>query len=235
MKTFAHNPFVRFAHKSLAYLLLFCIVNMPLWALNTSDARFNGTDTVNVDAFRSYIEWEDFNTVQDQLLRFLASGAALSADHAVLNKVMNGSMTQFDGILQAGQGHIILVNPAGITIGSTASINAGRFTASTMDMMGVEDFLADSGISAANLQFEFAKGAADPSAQIALLAGSAVNAERVELLAQQINNAGTITTGNDGVVAMAAGDYVLLGEPGSDVIIQMSGIEGGIIPLLLLV
>ena len=34
MKTFAHNPFVRIAHKSLAYILVFSIVNMPVWALN---------------------------------------------------------------------------------------------------------------------------------------------------------------------------------------------------------
>ncbi|MHC5213792.1 MAG: hypothetical protein ACYSOO_04295, partial [Planctomycetota bacterium] len=38
MKTFAHNPFIRIAHKSIAYLLVFCIVNMPVWAIIEGDA-----------------------------------------------------------------------------------------------------------------------------------------------------------------------------------------------------
>ncbi|MHC5142065.1 MAG: two-partner secretion domain-containing protein, partial [Planctomycetota bacterium] len=191
MKTFAHDPFVKIAHKSFAYILVFCVVNMPVWALDWNqgtNANFTNGDTVNVTALRSVIEWNNFDTAPGQLLQFLAGGGALTADHAVLNKVINGNITQFDGILQGGQGHILLINPAGIMIGSTATINAGRFTASTMHLqMSDTDFLA----GASN--FEFAKDSDDPAAQISLLAGSSVTAERVDLLAQQINNAGTIT------------------------------------------
>ncbi|MHC4771154.1 MAG: Ig-like domain-containing protein, partial [Planctomycetota bacterium] len=222
MKTFAHDPFVKIAHKS------FCVVNMPVWALDWSsgtNASFNGTDTVTVDALRSIGVWNNFDTAPGELIQFLQNGGgALTANHAVLNKVIGADPTLFEGLLRGGQGHIILFNPNGITIGGTAVIDAGRFTATTMGLT-----MTDDEFIAGNSDFEFAKGSDDPAAQISLLAGSEISAQRVDLLAQKITNAGMITTGPEGVVAMVAGDRVLLGESGSNIIVEMLGSDGGMV------
>ena len=225
MKTSRPRPDHTAGHRYLACLLAFCIINLPVWALSgfnavNGSASYNGSDTVTVNQLRSIIDWTDFNTGPGQLIEFLSNSGALTSNHAVLNRVTGGAMTNFQGLLEGGQGHIILVNPHGITIGSDAVINAGRFTASTMHLqMSDQDFL-----NGVNEPFRFVKGVNDPGAQIVLLVGSEMNAQRVDLMAQQISNAGTIMTGNgsDKIVAMAAGDNILLSETGSNVIVELS-------------
>jgi filamentous hemagglutinin family protein len=222
MKTSRRVPYRLIAHRFVVYLLVFCFVNLPVWALSgfnavNGSANYNGSDTVSLNQLRAIIDWTDFNTNPGQLIQFLAGGGQLTSNHAVLNRVTGMAMTDFQGILEGGQGHILLINPQGITIGSGAVINAGRFTASTMHLqMSDQDFLD----GASN--FEFVKGVNDPQAKIALLVNSEINAQRIDLLAQQISNAGIITTGNGGIVAMATGDSVILGESGSNIIVELS-------------
>ena len=125
MKTSRPVPYRLIAHRFLACLLAFCFINLPVWALSgfnsiNGSASFNGSDTVSLNQLRAVIEWNDFNTNPAQLLQFLAGGGALTSNHAVLNKVIGLDPTLFQGLLEGGQGHIILVNPHGITIGSGA-------------------------------------------------------------------------------------------------------------------
>ncbi|MHC4783625.1 MAG: two-partner secretion domain-containing protein, partial [Planctomycetota bacterium] len=225
MKTFAHDPFVKIAHKSIAYILVFCVVNMPVWAISghqlvAGSAGFtSGNDyLVNLSSDRAVINWDNFDAINGQGITFTGPGS-----FAVLNRVVAGGATNFDGYLNGNQGHILLINPQGIVFGPNASISAARFTASTMHLVDDENF---SNFMSSSNTFEFAKGGADPAAQIALLAGSEITAQRVELLAQKITNAGTITTGPGGIVAMVAGDRVLLGESGSNIIVEMDSATG---------
>ncbi|MHC4554922.1 MAG: hypothetical protein ACYSUS_06445, partial [Planctomycetota bacterium] len=102
MKTFAHNPFIRIAHKSIAYLLVFCIVNMPVWALNANDADVSsGTanitgaaNTVSVDLItnRAVLDWTQMNATNAETLNFTGSSG-----FAVLNRV--ASAVDFNGAL----------------------------------------------------------------------------------------------------------------------------------------
>jgi filamentous hemagglutinin family protein len=233
MKMLMKSKTRQHARKAISCLLAFLIINGPVWAIsNTSIKAMQnaGINTLtpgvltklNINDVRAIIDWNNMDTVANELLRFqLPGGSDLAANYAVLNRIA-GDPTQFYGRLQGGMGHIIMINPKGITFGPSAVVEAGRFTASTMQIqMSNEEFLAG------NDNFSFAKDGGDTAAQIALLAGSSVNAQRVDLLAQQIINQGTITTGKGGIVVMAAGQSVYLGETGSSVIVEMAGNESG--------
>jgi filamentous hemagglutinin family protein len=167
MKTSNHVPYRLIVHRFVVYLLIFYFVNLPVWALNwnsATNATSNGAYNmdVTVDELRAIIDWNNFNTDPGQILSFFAANGIdpLTANHAVLNRV-TGDLTKFNGELRGGQGHILLINPAGITIGSSAVINAGRFTASTMHLqMSDQDFL--NGAS----NFKFVKGVNDPQAKL---------------------------------------------------------------------
>src|SRR5690606_15553948 len=53
----------------------------------------------------------------------------------------SGEVTRFDGTL-TGAGHITIVNRAGIAFGSTANIDVGAITATTLDIINA-NFMAD--------------------------------------------------------------------------------------------
>jgi filamentous hemagglutinin family protein len=142
MKTFAHDPFVKIAHKSLAYILVFCVVNMPVWAISghqlvAGSAGFTSGDDylVNLSSDRAVINWDNFDAINGQGITFNGPGS-----FAVLNRVIAGGATNFDGYLNGNQGHILLINPQGIVFGPNASISAARFTASTMHLVDDENF-----------------------------------------------------------------------------------------------
>ncbi|HOL31919.1 MAG TPA: hypothetical protein PK052_08040, partial [Anaerohalosphaeraceae bacterium] len=72
MKTLKHFPFAQIAHKTIACLLTFCMVNLPVWALDAGDASVSaGTavihspaaNTVSVDLItpRAVVDWTQMN------------------------------------------------------------------------------------------------------------------------------------------------------------------------------
>jgi filamentous hemagglutinin family protein len=204
-------------HQLIACLLVFCIVNLPAWALNWhqgTNASFNGTDTVTVNAQRSVIEWNDFDTNPGQLLSFLANGSALTSDYAVLNKVIGINPTLFQGILKGGQGHIILFNPNGITLGAGAVIDAGRFTASTMNLqMSDAEFLNINN----PIIMSFKNNS---SATVEVESGATINAHDIALLGSTVLNKGAIVS-DGGLIVLAAGDEIYLGSNSSDILVAL--------------
>ena len=78
------------------------------------------TTTVNVGSTSAVINWDSLNTMPSEILQFLKAGGSF----AVLNRVIQGGATQFDGSLFGNQGHIIIVNPKGIIFGPTALVQA---------------------------------------------------------------------------------------------------------------
>lgn len=224
MKKLFAMPIRSLICKFSACLLAFSIINLPLWAISggslfQGDANVSNSLVQLLSGNRAVINWDDFNTINGQTIEF--RGVNMTDPFAVLNRVIAGGKTQFHGNLIGNQGHILLINPQGIVFGPTANISAARFTASTMHL--VDDATFSNFMSGSDV-FEFRKTSDDLGAQIALLAGSQINAQRVELLAQQIINAGAITTGSgtSDIIVMATGDNILLAEPGSDFIIEVN-------------
>ncbi|MHC5190692.1 MAG: filamentous hemagglutinin N-terminal domain-containing protein, partial [Planctomycetota bacterium] len=209
MKTFAHNPFVRIAHKSLAYILVFSIVNMPVWALNGDDATIISgatpnagapANTVSFDiAGEGIIEWSQMNVdIADAINTLEFTGAS---GFAVLNRV--AQQVNFNGNLNALGGHVFIVSPQGVIVGPDATITASAFTAAGMNIAN-GDFL--DGIH----KFQpFEGGIVGDVENYATIDGVT---DQVNLIGMSVLNEGTISLPEGGIVVMAAGESVYLGE-----------------------
>ncbi|MHC5122097.1 MAG: two-partner secretion domain-containing protein, partial [Planctomycetota bacterium] len=118
---------------------------------------------------------------------------------AVLNRVIAGDATQFDGSLFGNQGHIIFVNPNGIVFGPSAVIQARKFTASALDIANT-DFM--------NGVYMFS---GDGLGEIANYGD--ISAEQIALIGKKVLNAGAIRTPG-GYTILAAGDSIYLNPEG---------------------
>jgi len=151
------------------------------------------------------INWDSLNTNSSEILQFLKA----SGNFAVLNRVIQGGATQFDGSLFGNQGHVIIVNPNGIVFGPTALIQAHKFTASALDMANT-DFM--------NGIYNFTGGGVGEVANY-----GDISADQVALIGRKVLNAGVIRSPG-GYVLMAAGDKVFLGQDGSNIVVEVEGV-----------
>jgi filamentous hemagglutinin family protein len=220
MKTLNH-PFVRFFHKSVACLLAFCMINLPVWALNANDAtvaagnanKSQVGNTVSVDLVtnRAVLDWTQMNATNSETLNFTGGSG-----FAVLNRV--ASSVNFNGTLNGAGGRIYVISPNGVLLGPDAKITATAFTAAGMNISN-QNFM--DGID----KFQpFAGGVVGNVTNYAVIDGVT---DQVSLLGKTVINEGVISMPSGGVAVMAAGDNVYLGTPGGKVIVEMSGIEDG--------
>jgi filamentous hemagglutinin family protein len=87
----------------------------------------SGASTIiNQSSDRALVNWTSFDTGAGQSVLVNQPGSA----SLLVNRVTGGAATRFDGTLSAN-GQVFLLNEAGIFFGSTASINAAGFLAST--------------------------------------------------------------------------------------------------------
>ncbi|MBN2592520.1 MAG: cadherin-like domain-containing protein [Sedimentisphaerales bacterium] len=158
-------------------------------------------------AEKTIINWDNFDIGSDALTQF----HQLGINPVVLNRIVGGDPTGIFGSLQAN-GSVFIVNPAGIVFGGGSTINVTQLVASTLGISN-GDFMAGN--------YEFIAGAD---------IGEVVNygeinaVEGAALIGSRVLNYGTITTGPGGFVVMAAGDRVLLGEPGSKIVVEMDSV-----------
>ncbi|MHC4338201.1 MAG: filamentous hemagglutinin N-terminal domain-containing protein, partial [Planctomycetota bacterium] len=163
------------------------------------------TTTVNMISGEAVINWDSLNTYSSEVLQFLKAQGGF----AVLNRVVQGGATQFDGSLFGNQGYIIIVNPQGVVFGPTSIVQAHQFTASTLDISN-DDFM--------NGIYSFAGGGVGEIANY-----GNISADQVALIGKKVLNAGVIRSPG-GYVLMAAGDKVFLGQEGSDVFVEVEAV-----------
>jgi len=125
--------------------------------------------TVNQSSQKTILNWDSFSIKEGELTKFLQPNAQAIA----LNRVIGGDPSLIYGALSAN-GRLILINPNGLVIGPSGTVNANSFIASTAGISD-ENFLAG------NLTFD--------------IVGNA-NA--------RIVNEGTVTAGDAGLVAFVA-------------------------------
>ncbi len=150
-----------------------------------------------------------------------------SASAAMLNRVFDGNPTGIMGTLNAN-GRVFIINPAGVLFGAGSSVNVNQLIASSLNLTDAA-FL--NGINTGQFNFEGGIPGVDPSQKIGIINnGTITGTEGIALIGQKILNNGAIVTSNGGCVVMAAGDKVVLSQPGSKVIVEMasstSDIEG---------
>ncbi|WP_163381382.1 GLUG motif-containing protein [Cyclobacterium sp. SYSU L10401] len=148
--------------------------------------------TVNQHSNRAVINWQRFDTQSHQRVEFVQP----DVNSIVLNRIISGSPTQFDGSLSAN-GRVVVMNPNGVVFGQTAQVDVGSLIA-TSSHVSTDSFMND-----ARIRFE---AGGDP-------AGSIVNhgtitvrdAGLVGFVAPHVENTGTITA-RLGKVHLASGD-----------------------------
>nr|WP_239556557.1 filamentous hemagglutinin N-terminal domain-containing protein [Dyella flava] len=147
------------------------------------------------------IDWRDFNIAFGESLNFLQP----NANAAVLNKVTSGKTSTINGALTAN-GRVFILNPYGIVIGPTGTINANSVTLAAGSILADEDFLMGDTWNVNTSSGSGQQGLVQNHGTIATKTG-------VTLIGNQVLNltSGRITTGK-GNLSMVAGGMVQLSQ-----------------------
>lgn len=203
-------------------VILFAYLALPpslVWALPHGEAVSSGNATfersgnqllIKQGSDKLITQWSDFSIASGELTRFEQP----TANSAALNRVVGGSRSIIDGRLEAN-GKVILINPAGVTVGPTGVVNVNRFTVSTQDVSDAEFLgggeLLYQGVSQASIENHGLIHAAG---------GDAI------IIAKHLVNQGSIEAPN-GTVALAAATEVLVRPVGETRITIRPGSEKG--------
>ncbi|MEP6873684.1 MAG: filamentous hemagglutinin N-terminal domain-containing protein, partial [Burkholderiales bacterium] len=177
----------------------------------TIGAPAAGQLTVLQNSQRAIIDWNSFSIGAGQSVRFVQPGA----DAAVLNRVTGSTPSTIAGSL-TGNGQVFLVNPNGIAITPTGTVQlGGGFVASTLDIRN-DDFMAGRlGFSARDATI----GRVANAGAVQVAPGGFV-----ALLGDRVSNEGRISAPL-GRVALGAGTQATLDLNG-DGILQISWAGG---------
>lgn len=156
--------------------------------------------TVNQSTSQAIVNWNSFNIDAGYKVKFAQPGATSS----ILNRVGPGPMSSIQGQLEAN-GKVWLINPAGIMIGSGATINVGGFVASTLQVSD-SDFLANR----LNFTGGAGAGAVSNNGAITALPGGSVYLVGASVSNGDVFNANATITTPTGKAVLAAGDTVTL-------------------------
>jgi filamentous hemagglutinin family protein len=180
----------------------------------------NATNVV-VDQTQSVIQWTSLDTVGGaasvrESLNF-SQGALTNS--AVLNRVLSGYATQFYGDLNGPGMRIFIVNPAGVVFGEGSTVNVTQLIASSLNITN-DQFLSG------NYEFAGDIEGLDVYERLGVINNSTsmYGSEGVALIGRKILNTGTISTAEGGFVVMATGDRVVLGQPGSNIVVDMDSV-----------
>ncbi len=147
---------------------------------------------------KAVIHWKEFSIQHGETTRFIQP----SENSLVMNRVDTFTRSMIDGMLEAN-GRVYLINPTGVIVGHGAIVNTASFIAAASNILDAE-FIAQG-----DLNFQ------GDSTGVVINYGT-INAwdGNVILLGYQIENQGIITAPS-GMVALAAGQNILLQTDGN--------------------
>ena len=198
-----------------------CFVSAPAWSNPRAPQVVNGSASFNhsgnlltvTNTNGTIINWNSFSIGANETTRFNQA----SASSSVLNRVLASDPSVLLGTLSSN-GHVWLVNPAGIMVGQGARIDVAGFVASTLNVSN-QDFLAG------RLSFGATPnaGSIQNDGQITTPSGGSVY-----LVAPAVTNNGIINAPN-GEVILAAGQTVQLVDTGTPgVSVAITGAAGDV-------
>ena len=187
--------------------MLFCTVGFVLlptsyvWANPSGEAVVGGAATfqrdgnkltVNQATDRLAVNWQSFNIGAGETTHFNMP----SSTSAALNRVIGGNPSSIYGSLSAN-GILYLINPSGILVGPGGTVNAASFMASTLDV-STEQFM--NAKNRAGMNFYGSSGES-------IINQGNITAEKgdVFLIAQKVENRGTINAANGTVGMVGSG------------------------------
>jgi filamentous hemagglutinin family protein len=152
------------------------------------------TTTINQSTAKAIINWNDFSIASGETVNFVQPDANAIA----LNRVVTATPSSILGNLNAN-GQVFIVNPNGITFGSTAQVNVGGLVASTLD-------ISDSDFNNGTYRFANSSNNASITNQGAI---SVANTGTAALIAPSIQQAGSIVNNDGSILLTAASDVTL--------------------------
>ena len=165
--------------------------------ISSGNASINNTgSTTNITqtSQNATINWQSFSIGSGETVNFMQP----SSSSMVLNRVLGQDPSTILGNLNAN-GQVFIINPNGTLFGSTAQVNVGGLTVSSLN-------ISDDDFNSGNYQFTN-DGTAGDITNLGNL--SAAEGGYIALIAPKVINEGNITA-NSGSVLMAAGDQVTL-------------------------
>lgn len=180
----------------------------PVWAL-AQDLPTGGTiahgdvtisqpnDTnlsITQGSDRAIVNWDGFSIANGNRVDI----AQPTADATLLNRVTGDTTSQIHGQLNAN-GRVFLVNPNGIFIGPTGTVNAGGFVASTLAMRN-QDFILGETV----FQGDGASATVENQGTVEIVTGG-----YAALIGGKVSNSGTIRAPL-GFVGLGSGERVTL-------------------------
>lgn len=165
--------------------------------INTVDNKIMNIHQLTESAI---INWKNFSVAEGMRVDFLQP----SNQAATLNRVSGQAASTIAGTINAN-GHVYLVNPNGITITPTGSVNAAAFIASQHD-------ISDRDFYNRKLNFTFNRDQNSHSSEAGIYNFGSINIEKggyAALLGANVENAGTISVPL-GRVALASAKHVVL-------------------------
>jgi len=192
---------------------------LPIDSIGINAPVISGVNSEIMDikqtAGEAIVKWHTFDIGSDASVEF-SQPTSLAA---VLNRVNDGNVSGIMGSLTAN-GRVFVINPAGIIFGHNASVNVAQLVASALPMSD-PDFLAAA--TNPDVKMKFGPGSGDVTIVGAL---DATETGSLYFVGKSVYNYGDISC-PDGLVVMAAGEVVYLGQPGSDVIVQLADLTAG--------
>ncbi|MHC5061578.1 MAG: two-partner secretion domain-containing protein, partial [Planctomycetota bacterium] len=171
-------------------------------------AAFNtagNTTTVTTTGMKTIIEYNRFNIDAGKAVHF---NQLSGVNAATLNRIVQPNPSMINGALSSN-GRLVFLNPAGVYFGNGSSVNATQLIASALNM-------SDSDFLAGNMAFAGGDGS--------VVNRGNITAESVYLVGKQVTNVGNIDCPS-GHVVMAAGDRVLIGQAGGNVMVEIGTLE----------
>jgi filamentous hemagglutinin family protein len=160
---------------------------------NVSAPVTNGnTMTVNVTGSRAYAEWNSFNVAAGNTFQITNSGGP--NNYIFVNRVTGGTASDISGLVQ-GNGHFWLLNPNGISVGSTGVFDVGGLLLSTATTLNGETEATNGAAFFAGATNTFSFGGA--AGNIIVQRGAQLTADigAIALLANQVTFGGTANAG----------------------------------------
>ena len=209
-------------HRALAGLMAFVLASGQMayalptgWEVESGDVSFEqiNPSTLNIISRTNtaVINYQSFNIAHGETVNFLMPESLSS----ILNRVLGGGPSNIAGIINSN-GQVMLINPAGINIASTANINTGAFLASSLGLNSA-DYLSGN--------WNFKK---DPGGSGAIVNEGDIRAQRYAvLIGSSVKNRGNVSVPL-GSAIFAVGDQVRINvRPGVavDVVVD-EGLRG---------
>ena len=196
---------------ALSVLLLFG-QTAPLLANPTGGAVVAGSATIgaagntlsiNQASNQAIINWQTFSIANGETTRFFVP----NSNSSTLNFVAAGNPSAIYGTLSSN-GHLFLINPSGILVGSTGRIDTAGFVGSTLNPN-----------SSGNGTIVFS---GDSDASVTNLGTISASSGNVYLIANEVTNKGSLNA-PQGTVGLAAGSNVLLQQQGDEHLFVQAG------------